>query len=296
MSPSRKQQVNIPKNVRVITKKDEESINRYFKDISNIPLITQEREVELAIEIKKGNQKALDELVTSNLRFVISVAKQYQNYGVGLSDLISEGNIGLIKAAKAFDETKGYRFITYAIWWIRQSIVYALAEHSRIVHIPMNRYTMSSKVKKFMDNNQDAENKVTHEEIAEELGIDIEQVLEALQTPNGVGVSLSTPIGNDEDKGSELIDTIANTNVPAPDHDLDLYSLHQAIEEKLQSLSERERVVIKMFFGIDFPKSMTLQEISDSLGLTKECIRQTKEKAIRRLKLMDNSKLRAYLG
>lgn len=290
--------INIPKNVRVITSREEVGIDQYFKDISRIKLLTPEEEIALAKRIKYGDLSARDELVNANLRFVVSVAKQYQNKGVLLLDLINEGNIGLVHAAETFDETKCFRFISYAVYWIRQSILAALTEYSHMIHIPFNQYYLHSRVKKVFEDEKAKGKEVTEEDVARILEIDAEDVSEALKQSDVIGytVSLSSTLSSDDEKGT-LVDVVENKNSKSPDSDLMEESLKNDLNKILNKvLDEREKQVIEMNYGLGEFEAMSFQEISDRMGLTKECIRQIKEKAMRKLRLYEgNEVLRQYL-
>ena len=290
--------INIPKNVRVITSREEVGIDQYFKDISRIKLLTPEEEIALAKRIKYGDLSARDELVNANLRFVVSVAKQYQNKGVLLLDLINEGNIGLVHAAETFDETKGFRFISYAVYWIRQSILAALTEYSHMIHIPFNQYYLHSRIKKVFDEEKAKGKEITEKDVARILEIDAEDVTEALKQSDVIGytISLSGTLSSDDEKGT-LVDIVENKNSKAPDSDLMEESMKSDLNKILNKvLDEREKQVISMNYGLGEFEAMSSQEISDRMGLTKECIRQIKEKAMRKLRLYEgNEVLRQYL-
>ena len=290
--------INIPKNVRVITSREEVSIDQYFKEIGRVKLLTSEEEIELAKKIKSGDLIAREQLINANLRFVVSVAKQYQNKGVLLLDLINEGNIGLIHAVETFDETKGFRFISYAVYWIRQSILAALTEYSHMIHIPFNQYYLHSRVKKIFDEEKAKGKEVTEDEVAKILEIDIQDVTDALKQSDIIGytVSLSNTLSSDDEKGT-LIDVVENKNVKSPDSALMEESMRKDLSKILSKvLDDREKQVICMNYGLGDFEAMSFQEISDRMGLTKECIRQVKEKAMRKLRLYEgNEVLRQYL-
>jgi RNA polymerase primary sigma factor len=273
---------------------DEGSLDQYLRDISVYPLITREEEVTLAQRIRTNDQEALDKLVRSNLRFVVSVAKKYQNQGVSLSDLINEGNLGLIRAAHKFDETKGIKFISYAVWWIRQSILQALAEQSRIVRLPLNRVGALNKIgKKFSELEQQYEREPTAAELAEELDMTMTEVSETIKI-SGRHLSVDAPFAQGED--NRLLDVLPNEQ-PSPDQGLMSESLRIEVRRALSTLSDREAEVIRLYFGLDREHSLTLEEIGERFQLTRERVRQIKEKAIRRLRHTSRSKaLRAYLG
>lgn len=290
--------INIPKNVRVITSREEVSIDQYFKEIGRVKLLTSEEEIELAKKIKYGDLAAREQLINANLRFVVSVAKQYQNKGVLLLDLINEGNIGLIHAVETFDETKGFRFISYAVYWIRQSILAALTEYSHMIHIPFNQYYLHSRVKKIFDEEKAKGKEITEDEVAKILEIDIQDVTDVLKQSDVIGytVSLSNTLSSDDEKGT-LIDVVENKNVKSPDSALMEESMKKDLNKILSKvLDDREKQVICMNYGLGDFEAMSFQEISDRMGLTKECIRQIKEKAMRKLRLYEgNEVLRQYL-
>ncbi len=277
------------------TNRDSHSLDKYLQEIGKVELLTPEQEIDYSIRIKHGDQIALEKLVKANLRFVVSVAKQYQNQGLSLGDLINEGNLGLIKAAKRFDETRGFKFISYAVWWIRQSILQALAEQSRIVRLPLNRVGALNKIGKAYNNlEQEYEREPTAVEIANELEMDLDEVSETLKMSNK-HVSMDAPfIQGDE---NSLLDILASDENPLPDTTLMSDSLRNEIERALSTLTEREAEVIRLYFGFDGEHSLTLEEIGEQFNLTRERVRQIKEKAIRRLRHTSRSKnLRAYLG
>ncbi len=277
------------------TNRESQSLDKYLQEIGKVVLLTPEQEIELAIRIKKGDQEALETLTKANLRFVVSVAKQYQNQGLSLGDLINEGNLGLIKAAKRFDETRGFKFISYAVWWIRQSILQALAEQSRIVRLPLNRVGALNKIGKAYSNlEQEFEREPNANELAQELDMEVSEVAETLKI-SGKHVSMDAPFTQGEE--NRLLDVIENDQQPNPDFALMNESLKTEIERALSSLSERESEVIKLYFGLNKEHSLTLEEIGEKFNLTRERVRQIKEKAIRRLRHASRSKnLRAYLG
>ena len=283
------------KITKQVTNREDKSLDKYLQDISKIPLITAEEEVELAQLIRKGDQVALDKLTTSNLRFVVSVAKQYQNQGLKLPDLINEGNAGLVKAAKRFDETRGFKFISYAVWWIRQSILQALAEQSRIVRLPLNKIGSINKINKtFAFLEQSHERPPSAEEIAKELDMTINDVKESMKN-SGRHVSMDAPLVEGED--SNLYDVLNSGESPNPDKELLHESLRTEIERALETLTPREADVIRLYFGLGNQHPMTLEEIGETFDLTRERVRQIKEKAIRRLKHTSRSKiLKTYLG
>ena len=277
------------------TNRESLSLDKYLQEIGKVDLLTPEQEIELAIRIKKGDQLALEALTKANLRFVVSVAKQYQNQGLSLGDLINEGNLGLIKAAKRFDETRGFKFISYAVWWIRQSILQALAEQSRIVRLPLNRVGALNKIGKAYSNlEQEFEREPNASELASELDMDVGEVADTLKIA-GRHVSMDAPFAQGED--NRLLDVIQNDQQPNPDFILMNESLKAEIERALSTLSEREAEVINLYFGLNKEHSLTLEEIGERFNLTRERVRQIKEKAIRRLRHASRSKnLRSYLG
>ena len=277
------------------TNRESQSLDKYLQEIGKVELLTPDQEIQLAIRIKKGDQSALELLTKANLRFVVSVAKQYQNQGLSLGDLINEGNLGLIKAAKRFDETRGFKFISYAVWWIRQSILQALAEQSRIVRLPLNRVGALNKISKFSSQlEQEMEREPTAAEIAGILEMDPNEVADTLKI-SGRPVSMDAPFSQGED--NRLLDVIPNESHPTPDSPLMSESLRIEIETALSTLSERESEVIKLYFGLTKEHSLTLEEIGERFNLTRERVRQIKEKAIRRLRHASRSKnLKSYLG
>jgi RNA polymerase primary sigma factor len=274
---------------------EDRSLDLYLREIGETPLITAQEEVALAKRIKQGDQIALEKLTKANLRFVVSVAKQYQNQGLSLADLINEGNIGLIKAAKRFDETRGFKFISYAVWWIRQAILQALAEQSRIVRLPLNRVGTLHKIGKISSSlEQEYGREPSPDEIAKELELSAVEVSDTLKISNS-HLSLDAPFSVSED--NSLMDVLEDEFQPAPDEDLLTESLKLEIERALDSLSPREAEVINLYFGLNSEKALTLEEIGARFNLTRERVRQIKEKAIRRLRHASRSKsLRAYLN
>ena len=282
------------KITKSITNRESASLDKYLQEIGKEDLITVEEEVELAQRIRKGDQKALEKLTRANLRFVVSVAKQYQNQGLSLPDLINEGNLGLIKAAEKFDETRGFKFISYAVWWIRQSILQALAEQSRIVRLPLNQVGSLNKINKdFSRFEQENERRPSHEELADSLDLPAEKVADTLRV-SGRHISVDAPFVEGED--NSLLDVLVNDDSPIADRTLINESLSTEVERALSTLTERERDIIKLFFGIN-TQEMTLEEIGEKFGLTRERVRQIKEKAIRRLRHSSRSKLlKTYLG
>ena len=282
------------KITKSITNRESASLDKYLQEIGKEDLITVEEEVELAQRIKKGDQEALEKLTKANLRFVVSVAKQYQNQGLSLPDLINEGNLGLIKAAEKFDETRGFKFISYAVWWIRQSILQALAEQSRIVRLPLNQVGSLNKINKaFARFEQENERTPSPEELANVLDLPKEKVSDTLRV-SGRHVSVDAPFSDGED--NNLLDVLVNTDSPNADRGLINESLSTEVERALATLTDRERDIIRYFFGIGCPE-MTLEEIGEKFGLTRERVRQIKEKAIRRLRHSSrNNFLKSYLG
>ncbi len=278
-----------------ISTRESESLDRYLQEIGKEKLITPEDEVRLAKEIQKGSQKALEDLTKANLRFVVSVAKQYQNQGLSLGDLINEGNLGLIKAAKRFDETRGFKFISYAVWWIRQSILQALAEQSRIVRLPLNRVGALNKIGKELGKlEQEYERVPSAAELAESLDMTVSEVADTLKI-SGRHLSVDAPFAQGED--NRLLDVLENEETPNPDNDLMGESLKVEIERALSKLTNREAEVIRLYFGIGREHSLTLEEIGERFDLTRERVRQIKEKALRKLRHHNRSAaLRAYLG
>ncbi len=282
------------KITKSITNRESASLDKYLQEIGREELISVEEEVELAQRIRKGDQEALEKLTRANLRFVVSVAKQYQNQGLSLPDLINEGNLGLIKAAEKFDETRGFKFISYAVWWIRQSILQALAEQSRIVRLPLNQVGSLNKINKALQKfEQDNERLPSPDELADILEIPRDKIADTLRV-SGRHVSVDAPFVDGED--NNLLDVLVNNDSPNADRGLVNESLNKEIERALSTLTERERDIVKDFFGIG-TQEMTLEEIGEKFGLTRERVRQIKEKAIRRLRHSNRSKLlKSYLG
>tara|TARA_R100000963_G_scaffold35101_1_gene32084 strand:+ start:6021 stop:6875 length:855 start_codon:yes stop_codon:yes gene_type:complete len=278
-----------------ISTRESESLDRYLHEIGKEKLITPDDEVRLAKEIQKGSQRALEDLTKANLRFVVSVAKQYQNQGLSLGDLINEGNLGLIKAAKRFDETRGFKFISYAVWWIRQSILQALAEQSRIVRLPLNRVGALNKIGKELSKlEQEYERIPSAHELAESLEMTVGEVADTLKI-SGRHLSMDAPFAQGED--NRLLDVLENEEIPNPDFELMGESLKVEIERVLSKLTKREAEVIRLYFGIGREHSLTLEEIGERFDLTRERVRQIKEKALRKLRHHNRSAaLRAYLG
>jgi RNA polymerase primary sigma factor len=283
------------KITKSITNRESASLDKYLQEIGREELITAEEEVVLAKKIKDGDQDALEKLTRANLRFVVSVAKQYQNQGLSLPDLINEGNLGLIKAARRFDETRGFKFISYAVWWIRQSILQALAEQSRIVRLPLNQVGSLNKINKaYSKLEQEFEREPSAEELAELLDLPIDKVSDTMKV-SGRHVSMDAPFANGEE--SSLLDVLVNHDSLKADAGLMMESLSKEIDRALSTLTERERDVVKLFFGIGLNHGLTLEEIGDKFDLTRERVRQIKEKAIRRLRHSSRSKLlQQYLG
>ena len=283
------------KITKQVTNRESKSLDKYLQDISKIPLITAEEEVELAQRIRQGDQKALDILTTANLRFVVSVSKQYQNQGLSLPDLINEGNAGLVKAAKRFDETRGFKFISYAVWWIRQAILSALAEQSRIVRLPLNKIGAINKINKaYSSLEQEYERPPVAEEIANRLDISVKNVKQSMKV-SGRHVSMDAPLK--EGETSNLYDVMSSVESPKADKALITESLSVEINRALNTLGDRESAVIKSYYGLGNSTPMSLVEISEVFDLTRERVRQIKEKAIRRLRHRSKSRvLKTYLG
>ena len=282
------------KIIKSITNRESASLEKYLQEIGKEELLTVEEEVELAQQIRKGDRKALERLTKANLRFVVSVAKQYQNQGLPLPDLINEGNVGLIKAAEKFDETRGFKFISYAVWWIRQSILQAIAEQSRIVRLPLNQVGSVNKINKALNKfEQENERRPSVEEIAASTDIPEDKVDDALKA-NSRHVSVDAPFSDDD--GGSMLDIMTDTNAPSVDKELLMESLREELRKVLGTLKERERLVIKDYYGID-TEEKTLEEIGSRYGLTRERVRQIREKAIRKLRNNSNSSvLKTFLG
>ncbi|WP_064972299.1 sigma-70 family RNA polymerase sigma factor [Prevotella phocaeensis] len=282
------------KITKSITNRESASLDKYLQEIGHEELISVEEEVELAQRIRKGDRKALEKLTKANLRFVVSVAKQYQNQGLSLPDLINEGNVGLIKAAEKFDETRGFKFISYAVWWIRQSILQAIAEQSRIVRLPLNQVGSVNKINRALNKfEQENERHPSIEEIADRIDLPEEKIIDVMKI-NGKHISVDAPFTEGED--NSLLDIMPNTESPTADERLVSESLRDEISRVLLLLNERERMIIEAFFGIN-QQDMTLEEIGDKFGLTRERVRQIKEKAIRRLRNNTKSNLlKSFLG
>jgi len=284
------------KITKSITNRESQSLEKYLQEIGKVELITPEEEVKLAIRIKQGDQRALDKLTKANLRFVVSVAKQYQNQGLSLPDLINEGNLGLIKAAQRFDETRGFKFISYAVWWIRQSILQALAEQSRIVRLPLNKVGLTNRIQKAYSHlEQEFEREPSAEELAELLELDIEEVSSTLGI-SARHVSMDTPLSEGEE--NTLIDVLENPNAERAETNIEhKESLKQEIDRSRKTLTERQKEVICFFFGIGVDHPMSLEDIGEKFNLTRERVRQIKDKAITKLRSNSRSKmLRSYLG
>lgn len=284
------------KITKQITNRETASLDMYLQDIGRVELITADEEVELAKKIKMGDQKALDKMVKANLRFVVSVSKQYQNQGLSLPDLINEGNLGLIKAAQRFDETRGFKFISYAVWWIRQSILQALAEQSRIVRLPLNKIGAINKINKtFSKLEQDLEREPSFDELSAELEMLPHDIQETLKN-NSRHMSMDAPLGGD-DEGGTMYDLFVNNNAISPESVLINESLNKEIDRALSTLTGREADVVKLFFGLNGTHPHSLEEIGEKFDLTRERVRQIKEKAVRRLKHGSRSRLlKGYLG
>jgi len=283
------------KIVKQFTNRESQSLDKYLQDIGKVDLLTPEQEIELAVRIKKGDQSAMEKLTKANLRFVVSVAKQYQNQGLSLGDLINEGNLGLIKSVRRFDETRGFKFISYAVWWIRQSILQALAEQSRIVRLPLNRVGALNKIGKAYSNlKQEFEREPSAEEMAEALEMDVEEISDVMKL-SSKQVSVDAPFSLGDE--NSLLDVIQNEQQPSPDNELISESLKTEVKSVLATLPEREAEVIRLYFGLDGEYPMTLEEIGEKFNLTRERVRQIKEKAIRRLRHNSKSNiLKSYLG
>ncbi len=283
------------KITKQVTNRETQSLDKYLQEIGKVILLTPEEEVDLAQRIRQGDQKALEKLTKANLRFVVSVAKQYQNQGLTLGDLINEGNLGLIKAAQRFDETRGFKFISYAVWWIRQSILQALAEQSRIVRLPLNKIGFINKINKaFSQLEQDFEREPTNEELSNLLQISVDDVMDTVRS-SGRHVSMDAPLSQNED--GTLMDLMPGEEGQTPETSLLTESLKREIERALSTLTPREADVVRLYFGLAAGPAMTLEEIGMRFDLTRERVRQIKEKAIRRLKHTSRSKiLKTYLG
>jgi len=285
------------KIAKQVTNRETDSLNKYLQDIGKVDLITADEEVELARKIRQGDRVALERLTKANLRFVVSVSKQYQNQGLALPDLINEGNVGLIKAAERFDETRGFKFISYAVWWIRQSILQALAEQARIVRLPLNKIGNINKINRaYSELEQKFERPPSADELAEFLNCSTEEVKQSL-SQNGRHVSMDAPLVEGDESSSSMYDVMSGDSLPSPDNNLVLESLRRDIKSSLTTLTQRESDVISMFYGLEGKAPMSLEEIGDRFDLTRERVRQIKEKAIRRLKhTTKNKTLKSYLG
>lgn len=285
------------KITKQFTNRESKSLDQYLQEIGKVDLLTADQEIELAIRIKNGDELALERLTKANLRFVVSVAKQFQNQGLSLGDLINEGNLGLIKAAKRFDETRGFKFISYAVWWIRQSIMQAIAEQSRIVRLPLNRVGALNKVRRAFSQFEQEHDRIPNIiDLSKELDMEVDEIAFTLQM-SGRHVSMDAPFSYSDENKNTLLDVISNDKQPDPDFDLMSESLRNEIETVLSTLSEREAQVIKLYFGINSENSATLEEIGEMFNLTRERVRQIKEKALRRLRHSSKSQsLKAYLG
>ncbi len=283
------------KITKQVTNRDTPSLDKYLQEIGKVDLITPEDEVVLARKIRSGDSEALAKLVKANLRFVVSVAKQYQNQGMSLPDLINEGNLGLMKAAQRFDETRGFKFISYAVWWIRQAILQALAEQARIVRLPVNKIGSINRINRaFAKLEQEFEREPSSQEVAEMLEMLADDVKEALKT-NGRTISMDAPISSEEE--NTMYDVMQNPDTPSPDRNLINESLAYEIERALTSLSPREAKVLKLYFGLGMKHPFTLEEIGEELNLTRERVRQIKEKAIKRIQYTTRCRiLKSYLG
>jgi RNA polymerase primary sigma factor len=284
------------KITKSITNRESQSLEKYLQEIGKVDMVTAEDEVRLAAEIKKGNKKSLERLIKANLRFVVSVAKQYQNQGLSLSDLINEGNLGLIRAAIRFDETKGFKFISYAVWWIRQSILQSLAEQSRIVRLPLNKVGLSNRISKaYQQLEQEFEREPTPEEVAELLEVSLEEV-SASMSISSRHVSMDSPL-SDSDDAITLVDVLENSNAESTDRKLDYYeSLSRDVQRSMLALTSRQKDVLCYFYGIGVDHPLSLEDIGERFNLTRERVRQIKDKALSKLKTKTCSHLRVYLG
>jgi RNA polymerase primary sigma factor len=285
------------KITKQVTNRETASLDKYLQEIGRVDLITADEEVELARRIREGDRLALERLTKANLRFVVSVSKQYQNQGLSLPDLINEGNLGLIKAAERFDETRGFKFISYAVWWIRQSILQALAEQARIVRLPLNKIGTINKINRaFSELEQQFERPPSAEELAEYLECSTEEVKQSLSN-SGRHVSMDAPLVDGDESSSSMYDVLLNDSLPGPDKELVVESLRKDIERSLSTLTQREGDVVRLYYGLNGKHPMTLEEIGERFDLTRERVRQIKEKAIRRLKHTSRSRmLKSYLG
>ncbi|MDP4797833.1 MAG: sigma-70 family RNA polymerase sigma factor [Crocinitomicaceae bacterium] len=285
------------KITKQVTNRETASLDKYLQEIGRVDLISAEEEVELARKIKNGDKQALDRLTRANLRFVVSVSKQYQNQGLSLPDLINEGNLGLIKAAERFDESRGFKFISYAVWWIRQSILQALAEQARIVRLPLNKIGTINKINRaFSELEQQLERPPSADELAEFLDVSVNEVRTSMQN-NSRHVSMDAPLVDGDESSSSMYDLLPNDTLPGPERSLVIESLQKEIERSLSTLTSREGDVVRLYFGLNGRATMTLEEIGERFDLTRERVRQIKEKAIRRLKHTSRSRmLKSYLG
>lgn len=285
------------KITKQVTNRETASLDKYLQEIGRVDLISAEEEVILARKIKEGDQAALDRLTKANLRFVVSVSKQYQNQGLSLPDLINEGNLGLIKAAERFDETRGFKFISYAVWWIRQSILQALAEQARIVRLPLNKIGTINKINRaFSELEQKYERPPSAEELAEFLDLSVQDVKQSMAN-NGRHISMDAPLMEGDESSSSMYDVLPNDSLPGPEKELVVESLRKDIERSLSTLTSREGDVVRLYYGLNGKHPMTLEEIGERFDLTRERVRQIKEKAIRRLKHTSRSRmLQSYLG
>jgi RNA polymerase primary sigma factor len=285
------------KIAKQVTNRETASLDKYLQEIGRVDLITADEEVELARRIRAGDRAALERLTKANLRFVVSVSKQYQNQGLALPDLINEGNLGLIKAAERFDETRGFKFISYAVWWIRQSILQALAEQARIVRLPLNKIGNINKINRaFSELEQKFERPPSAEELAEFLDCSTDEVKQSL-AQNGRHISMDAPLVEGDESSSNMYDVLSGEGMPSPENNLTIESLRSDIKRSLLSLTPRESEVISLFYGLEGRPPMSLEEIGDRFDLTRERVRQIKEKAIRRLKHTSKNKiLKSYLG
>lgn len=285
------------KITKQVTNRETASLDKYLQEIGRVELITAEEEVELARKIKNGDRAALERLTKANLRFVVSVSKQYQNQGLSLPDLINEGNLGLIKAAERFDETRGFKFISYAVWWIRQSILQALAEQARIVRLPLNKIGTINKINRaFSELEQKLERPPSADELAELLDVSVADVKQSMAN-NGRHISMDAPLVDGDESSSSMYDVLPNDSLPGPEKELVVESLRKDIERSLSTLTSREGDVVRLYYGLNGKHPMTLEEIGERFDLTRERVRQIKEKAIRRLKHTSRSRmLQSYLG
>lgn len=285
------------KITKQVTNRETASLDKYLQEIGKMELLTADEEVQLAQRIREGDQAALERLTKANLRFVVSVAKQYQNQGMSLPDLINEGNVGLIKAAERFDETRGFKFISYAVWWIRQSILQALAEQARIVRLPLNKIGAINKINRaYSELEQQLERPPSAEEMADFLEISVEDVRQGLKN-SGRHVSMDAPLKENDESSSSMYDVLPNDSLPGPEKGLVVESLRKDIERSLSTLTAREGDVVRLYFGLNGKSPLTLEEIGERFELTRERVRQIKEKAIRRLKHTSRSRmLQSYLG